>query len=116
MYGVIVVGGGPSGSACARECAKHRLKTLLVERHKLPRSKPCGGAVSEQALSYLDFPLPEEIIEKECFGVRVHFEEHTLEVRKNHRLAVLISREKLDSFLLGKAVEFIVEDNCGSQD
>jgi len=32
------------------------LKTLLLDKDLLPRSKPCGGAVSGYALSLLDFP------------------------------------------------------------
>ncbi|MEW6002352.1 MAG: geranylgeranyl reductase family protein [Nitrospirota bacterium] len=105
MYDVIVAGAGPSGSTCARECARRGLRTLLLDKERFPRPKPCGGALSEQALSYLDFPLPQEIIEKECHGVRVHYKNYTLEVREKHRLAVLISREKFDFLLLEKAVE-----------
>ena len=43
MYDVIVVGGGPGGSAAAKRCAELGLKTLLLERMKLPRRKVCTG-------------------------------------------------------------------------
>ena len=42
-YDVVVVGAGPSGSYSALCCAKLGLNTLLVDRQKFPRSKPCGG-------------------------------------------------------------------------
>lgn len=103
MYDVIVAGAGPAGSSCARECAKHGFNTLLIDKDRFPRSKPCGGAVSEQALSYLDFTLPQDIIERECYGARLHFKGRKLEVRKDYRLAALVSRERFDTFLVKKA-------------
>jgi flavin-dependent dehydrogenase len=39
----IVVGGGIAGSVAARFAAKHGFKTLLVEKYKTPRNKPCSG-------------------------------------------------------------------------
>lgn len=44
MWDVVVVGGGPAGSAAAKACAEHGLKTLLLEKFKL-RHKVCTGAV-----------------------------------------------------------------------
>ncbi len=105
MYDVIVAGAGPAGSTCARTCAQRGLKTLLLDRDAFPRSKPCAGAVSEQALSYLDFPLPERVIEEECYGVRVHQNGRHVEVKRDRRFAVLVSRKNFDSLLAAKAVE-----------
>ncbi len=105
MYDVIIVGAGPAGATCARECALRGLKTLLLDKDGFPRSKPCAGAVSEQALSCLDFPLPPSIVERECFGAKIHYHGRTMEVMKKHRLAVLVSRDAFDSFLADKAVE-----------
>ena len=45
MYDVIVVGGGPGGSVAAKKCAQGGLRTLLLERKKLPRDKVCSGMV-----------------------------------------------------------------------
>lgn len=42
-YDVIVVGGGPGGSAAAKRCAEHGLKVLLMEKRKRPRHKVCSG-------------------------------------------------------------------------
>jgi geranylgeranyl reductase family protein len=105
MYDVIIVGAGPGGSTCARLCAQQGLRTLLLDKEAFPRPKPCAGAVSEQALSYLDFPLAPELIERECFGARIHFAGRTVDVLKEHRMAVLVSREKFDHYLAEKAAE-----------
>ena len=59
MYDVIVVGGGPGGSVAAKRCAQSGLKTLLLERKKLPRDKVCSGMVMG--------PWANNIIEQE-FG------------------------------------------------
>ena len=44
-YDVIVVGAGPGGSLASKLCAKAGLKTLLLEKKKLPRDKVCSGMV-----------------------------------------------------------------------
>ncbi len=59
MYDVIVVGGGPAGSVAAKKCVEHGLKTLLLEKRKLPRDKVCSGMVMG--------PLAKNIISQE-FG------------------------------------------------
>ena len=43
QYDVLIVGGGVAGSVAAKFAAKHGLKTLLIEKAKTPRNKPCSG-------------------------------------------------------------------------
>ncbi len=105
MYDVLIVGAGPAGSTAARLCALAGLKTALVDKSRFPRQKTCGGAVSGRALSYLDFPLPAAFAEDECFGARIFCGLHSVIVRKEQRLALLVDREQFDELLLNKAVE-----------
>ena len=42
-YDVVSVGGGVAGSIAARLAAENGLKSLLIERAKTPRDKPCSG-------------------------------------------------------------------------
>jgi len=42
---VVVVGGGPGGSAAAKKCAEYGMRTILLERHTLPRHITCSGMV-----------------------------------------------------------------------
>jgi geranylgeranyl reductase family protein len=104
-FDVIVVGGGPAGSTAARRAAQQGASVLLLDAATFPRSKPCGGAVSAQAMSYLDFAFDESLSQADVFGARVHFEERTVEARAPFRIAVLTRRSELDAYLLGKAVE-----------
>ncbi|MDD1652720.1 MAG: FAD-dependent monooxygenase, partial [Methanomicrobiales archaeon] len=41
-YDVLVVGAGPGGATAGRLCAEAGLKTLLIEKERLPRYKACG--------------------------------------------------------------------------
>ena len=53
MYDLIVIGGGPGGTAAAITAARSGARALLVERGRLPRHKVCGEFVSPEALGLL---------------------------------------------------------------
>ena len=53
-FDVIIVGGGPAGSAAACYAAKEGLKVLLLEKEEFPRDKVCGDAVGGKALKHLE--------------------------------------------------------------
>lgn len=115
MYDLIIVGGGPAGSACGRKAGQLGLKTLLIEKEQFPRYKACGGALSEQAMSYLDFVLPDSIHEKQIYGARVHFRGQTIEEKQEYRIATLVTRSVLDDFLLKKAREVNIDIRTGEK-
>jgi geranylgeranyl reductase family protein len=105
MYDLIVVGAGPAGSSAARVAAKAGLNVLVLEKEAFPRYKPCGGALSDRAISLLDFPLPEELCERTITGARVHFRDRVIESHKGYRLSTLVTRSRFDNLLLQKAQE-----------
>lgn len=115
MYDVIIIGGGPSGSSAGRRAGKLGLKTLLLEKENFPRYKPCGGGLSEHAMSYLDFELSEDIIEWEVTGAKVIFKDQSVNVHKGHRVFALVSRNTFDTFLLEKAKETGIEVHTGEK-
>lgn len=49
----LVVGGGPAGSATAWTLAKNGIDTLIVDRERFPRAKPCAEYLSPQATRIL---------------------------------------------------------------
>jgi len=104
-YDVVIIGAGPSGATAAYYCAKSGLDTLFVDKSRFPRYKECGGALSEQAMSYLDFPIDDGIIERDVYGARVRFGTDAIEVKKTYRLAVLVTRSKFDHFLVQRATK-----------
>ena len=105
QYDVIIVGAGPAGAIASKTCAEKGLSTLLLEKKTIPRFKLCGGAVSISALSHLDFGIKKDLIERECYGERVHFRNHQIEVRRKTRRAILVSRDKFDAYIVSKAVD-----------
>ncbi len=52
-YDLIVVGGGPAGSAAAIRAARNGAGVLLLERGRFPRHKVCGEFVSAESLDLL---------------------------------------------------------------
>ncbi|CAD7768914.1 Digeranylgeranylglycerophospholipid reductase [Candidatus Methanoperedenaceae archaeon GB37] len=104
-HDVIIIGAGPAGAIAAKRCAEEGLRTLLLERKKIPRFKLCAGGISAGALAELDFRIEEDLIERECYGARVCYKDHQIEVKKRSRMAVLVSRDRFDAYLVSKAVE-----------
>src|SRR5436309_2375412 len=54
MNDVLVIGGGPAGSATAIRLAQQRMRVTLYEKARFPRPKLCGGFLSGESLSELD--------------------------------------------------------------
>jgi geranylgeranyl reductase family protein len=54
LYDVIVVGGGPGGTAAASFLGMKGKKVLLLEKDKWPRDKTCGDALSGKSIAILD--------------------------------------------------------------
>jgi len=115
MYDLIIVGGGPSGASAGRRAGKLGLNTLLLEKEEFPRYKPCGGGLSEHAISYLDFELSGDIIEWEVTGAKVIFKDQLTKANKAYRLSVLVSRDMFDNLLLDKAKETGIEVHTGEK-
>ncbi|MEL6129136.1 MAG: geranylgeranyl reductase family protein [Cyanobacteria bacterium J06627_3] len=64
MFDCIVVGGGPAGSTTAYQLAQRGRSVLLLEKHRLPRYKPCTGAIAPSIASWLDFDITPAIDQK----------------------------------------------------
>jgi flavin-dependent dehydrogenase len=61
MYDLIVIGGGPAGSATAIAAARSGANVLLLERGRYPRQKVCGEFVSPEAVALLSaLLLPDD--------------------------------------------------------
>jgi menaquinone-9 beta-reductase len=51
---VVVIGGGPAGSAAAIELARAGRDVTLVDRARFPRDKACGDGITTGALRLLE--------------------------------------------------------------
>lgn len=78
MWDVIVVGGGPAGAIAAKKCAEQHLKTLLLEKKRLPRDKVCTGMVmsplAQNTLKQEFGEIPREVLTtpQELSGIWFH--------------------------------------------
>jgi geranylgeranyl reductase family protein len=71
-YDVVVVGGGVAGSVAARFAAKRGFKTLLLEKYKTPRNKPCSGIQFQYFEKLIGEKIPhEKLCRNELFKVEM---------------------------------------------
>jgi menaquinone-9 beta-reductase len=61
---VAIVGAGPGGSGAAYWLARHGVDVLLIDKAHFPRSKPCGEALTPQAMSILKRMGLDGIVER----------------------------------------------------
>jgi geranylgeranyl reductase family protein len=51
---LLIVGGGPAGSACAWKAVRGGLQTLVLDKSQFPRHKVCGGWITPAVLEELE--------------------------------------------------------------
>lgn len=55
FFDVVVVGGGPAGSAAAYTLATGHLSTCIIDKSEFPREKLCGGLVTQRSKSTFEY-------------------------------------------------------------
>lgn len=108
---VLVVGGGPSGSACAAHLAALGHEVLVVEKKKFPREKTCGDGLTPRAIHELDLLGIGDDVERighRFAGLRSIAFGKTLELEwPSHpdfpRHGVVVTRHDLDALVAGAA-------------
>jgi flavin-dependent dehydrogenase len=112
MYDLIVIGGGPAGTAAAITCARNG-RVLLLERGRFPRHKVCGEFVSAESLDLLGNFLAAQHARLLAGAIRiprarVFLDGRTLDATVNPP-AASISRLDLDQALWDSAQQ------CGAE-
>ena len=110
-YEVIVVGAGPGGATAARCCAQAGFKTLLIEKERVPRYKPCGGCLSPKTVRLLPFDL-SPIVENTIFAAKFTYRvKDPFSVKTEKPMAFMVMRDRFDQFLIekgsGKGVDLL---------
>jgi menaquinone-9 beta-reductase len=61
-YDVIIVGGGPSGSALGKLLAERGMSVVILEKRRFPRSKPCGGLITPKCARTIAAIYGEDLV------------------------------------------------------
>jgi geranylgeranyl reductase family protein len=113
-HDVLVVGGGPAGSATALRLAEAGASVLLVDKARFPRDKPCGGGLTMRAVRQCPVD-PTPVVEEEVDLVELRFRFGDAVVRRTRGPVILMTqRRRLDAFLLDAARERGVEVQEGT--
>jgi geranylgeranyl reductase family protein len=56
---VLIVGGGPAGSTCARTLTRAGLDVLIMDKSAFPRDKVCAGWITPQVVEELDLDVED---------------------------------------------------------
>ena len=110
---VLVIGGGPSGSACAYWLASAGHDVVMVERKQYPREKTCGDGLTPRSVRQLeDMGLAEELAGAghRFTGLRSHAFGRTLELAWPAHPSLpgygyVITRKDLDALVAERATK-----------
>jgi len=107
-FDTVIIGGGPSGSACGITLKKHNASCCIIDRKKFPRNKLCAGLLTtktQQVIFDLLSPMNKEDILKDItFAEEKHFklynkEELLIDVELTPGMQ-LVNRIQFDNYLL----------------
>jgi geranylgeranyl reductase family protein len=114
LYDVVIVGGGPSGSACAYWLAQAGWAVCLVEKKHFPREKTCGDGLTPRSVYQLSEMGLEGIVAANghkynglrAFGFGASLEMNWPEHPKFPNYGYTITRFNLDGLVAEHAEKF----------
>jgi len=101
---VAIIGTGPGGGMAACRLAETGLKTLILEKEKLPRDKPCGGAISIDVKQFFKWDI-SPLIEAEAGTLKyVHNNTAPTVIDRFQSPILLVERRHFDYDLIKRAL------------
>ena len=101
QWDVVVVGGGPAGSAAAISAAKDGLRVLQVDAKPFPRRKVCGGCLNEVSIGLLKTLVGDDasIFENATQLNRFRWMDRRRQFEFETPTGLVVERSKLDNYL-----------------
>ncbi|MDX1376761.1 MAG: geranylgeranyl reductase family protein [Burkholderiales bacterium] len=105
VYDAIVVGAGPAGAHLAYRLARAGRRVALLEQHRFPREKVCGGGVSRKSVALLELDLAG-VAQRWISGAFLTFQNRSAVVKDLRAAAgCTVLRSEFDQALLERARE-----------
>jgi len=114
MYDVVVVGAGPAGSTAAKFCSEKGIKTLLIDKDKFPRDKPCGGGLPAHVLKRFKNIVSEDMIESYSYGGTTYSSSlrYKIEAKSDEPVTAMVIRKKFDHEMVKVAIKHGADFKC----
>jgi geranylgeranyl reductase family protein len=105
---VLIVGGGPAGSACAWKLRHAALDVVVIDKATFPRDKVCAGWITPQVLEDLaidvaDYRQTRTFQPISGFRVGVVGDDHAVDVAYQRPVSFGIRRCEFDHYLLQRS-------------
>ena len=105
---VVVVGGGPAGSACARDLRRRGLDVIVFDKARFPRDKVCAGWITPQVVEDLeldaqDYSRSRTFQTITAFRLGVIGRETAVDVSYDEIVSYGIRRCEFDEYLLRRS-------------
>jgi geranylgeranyl reductase family protein len=106
-YDVIVVGAGPAGSTAAKFLSEKGVKVLLIDKHKFPRDKPCGGGIPIRVINRFKYIEEKGLIDSYSCGGFAYFSssKHKVTLQRDNPIYATILRNVFDYDLVKLAIK-----------
>jgi geranylgeranyl reductase family protein len=107
-YDVVIVGGGPGGSSCARRLRQAGADVIVIDKAVFPRDKVCAGWITPQVVADLDLDLDEYATGRTLQAIRgfragVIGRPHDLTTTYDRIVSYGIRRCEFDHYLLARS-------------
>jgi geranylgeranyl reductase family protein len=103
-FDVVVVGAGPAGALAAYELGRLGLRTALLEKHRFPRDKTCGGGLTYKVGAIVPFDL-SAVIEQTISNFDLSWRLGPYaSLRSDRSLIHFVTRRRFDAYLVERAL------------
>jgi geranylgeranyl reductase family protein len=105
-YDLIIVGGGPAGSAAAFTAATHGVRTCLIDKSQFPREKLCGGLVTQRSKAVFESVFRQTWDHRlftKSDQISFYWNNKLLAKNDGYSLLYFTMRKAFDAYLLGLA-------------